>query len=136
MIDTRPATTTDSRGARPQCRACLSSAFTLIEVIVAIGLTVLIVGIIGTAIRMYFVNLRVAQTNMELTELARNTLQLMTSDIRGAIQYKPVDVSGLQELIDSQAAALSSPSSQNDQSGDGGDENGGGQNNPSDEDDG
>ncbi len=86
-------------------------AFTLLEVIVAIGLTTMIIGVIGTAIRMYFINLKQAQANMELTELARNTLNLMTSDIRGAIQYKPVDVSGLQELLDSQAAAISGPTS-------------------------
>lgn len=96
--------------------------FTLLEVIVAIGLTTFIVGVIGTAIRMYFVNLKQAQANMELTELARNTLNLITSDIRGAIQYKPVDVSGLQELLDSQAASISPPSSDDengDESGDG-----------------
>jgi type II secretory pathway pseudopilin PulG len=85
--------------------------FTLLEALVAIGLTTLIIAVIGSAIRLYFINLRQAQSNMELTELARNTLNLITSDIRSAIQYKPVDVSGLQELLDSQMAALSGPAS-------------------------
>ncbi len=88
--------------------------FTLLEVMIALGLTTLIIGVIGTAIRMYFINLKQAQSNMELTELARNTLNLMTSDIRSAIQYKPVDVSGLQELLDSQAAAIAGPTSASD----------------------
>jgi type II secretory pathway pseudopilin PulG len=98
----RPAASVRRRLVRPRMRG-----FTLLEVIVSIGLTTLIVGVIGTAIRMYFINLRNAQANMELTELARNTLNLMAADIRSAIQYKPVDVSGLQELLDSQTAAVS-----------------------------
>lgn len=107
--------------------------FTLLEVIVSVGLTTLIVAIIGSAIRMYFVNLRQAQSNMELTELARNTLQLMASDIRGAIQYKPVDVSGLQELIDSQSAALAPPSGGSGEDESGGDDENGQSGEPSDD---
>ncbi len=104
------------RLVRPRLRG-----FTLLEVIVSIGLTTLIVGVIGTAIRMYFINLKHAQANMELTELARNTLNLMTADIRSAIQYKPVDVSGLQELLDSQTASLSSATGGDESSEDTGD---------------
>lgn len=107
--------------------------FTLLEVIVAIGLTTLVISVIGTAIRMYFINLRQAQASMELTELARNTLNLMTADIRSAIQYKPVDVSGLQELLDSQTAAIAGAtgdggsSEDNGSEGSNGNEGGGGE---------
>lgn len=121
--DVRPDDRTGADNAYrvPRRQTSRFAGFTLLEVIVAVGLMTIVVTVISTSVRLYFVNLRHAQTNMELTELARNTLQLIASDVRAAIQYKPVDVSGLQELIDSQAAALSAPTGNN-SSGESGDE--------------
>ena len=97
---------TASVAARREVRPALRTAFTLLEVILALALFVVIMGAVAAAIRLYYVNLTQSQRTLELTALARGTVNLVANDLRSAIQFKPVDVSGLNELIASNAASM------------------------------
>jgi type II secretory pathway component PulJ len=77
------------------------SGYTLLEVILALGLTILLLGGITMAINYHLVTLRQQQDEIERSQVARQSLFLITKDIRAAIQYKPIETSALNELIES-----------------------------------
>ena len=82
------------------------SAFTLIEVMLAVTLSAFLMGLITTAI---YLNVRVLQRQqkeIERSQIARTVLVSITGDLRAAIQYKPADVTGLDALNVSSAAML------------------------------
>jgi hypothetical protein len=76
--------------------------FSLLEIVLAVSLSVIVVGAIGSAI---YVNTSVVQRQqvaIEQSLVARNVLLMMANDLRAAFQYKPADVTGLEELTASQ----------------------------------
>lgn len=79
--------------------------YTLLEVILALGLTILLLGGITMAINFHLLTLRQQQDEIERSQVARQSLFLITKDIRAAIQYKPIETSALNELIESVSAA-------------------------------
>ncbi len=81
------------------------SGYTLLEVILALGLTILLLGGITMAINYHLVTLRQQQDEIERSQVARQSLFLITKDIRAAIQYKPIETSALNELIESVSSA-------------------------------
>ncbi|MEC9091850.1 MAG: hypothetical protein VX776_11015, partial [Planctomycetota bacterium] len=71
-----------------------------------LGLSVLLIGGITVAINFHLTTLREQQDEIERSQVARQSLFLITKDIRAAIQYKPIETTALNELIESiQAAA-------------------------------
>ncbi len=80
------------------------AAFTLLEVILALALSVFVVASIAAAVRLQLVVLERQRQNIERSQIARNVLMMVKNDLRAAIQYKPADVTGLDELTVSQAA--------------------------------
>lgn len=79
-------------------------AFTLVEVLLAVMLSAFLIAMITSAI---YLNVRVLQrqqNEIERSQIARNVLMMIKSDIRAAIQYKPADVTGLENLTLSQEA--------------------------------
>jgi len=79
--------------------------FSLLELILALALTVVVGGMIMTGIRVYMVQLNRQQSNIERQTVARSSLNMVASDLRAALQYKANDYSGLYELFESQALA-------------------------------
>jgi type II secretory pathway pseudopilin PulG len=71
---------------RPQRRA-----FSLLEVILALALTGMIVGAIAMAIQLHLVALKKQQEGIERALIARNVMEVLATDIRAAMQYKPYD---------------------------------------------
>ncbi len=80
------------------------TAFTLLEVILALALSVFIVASIAAAIRLQLVVLENQRARIERSQIGRNVLMMIKNDLRAAFQYKPADVTGLDELSASQAA--------------------------------
>jgi type II secretory pathway pseudopilin PulG len=76
--------------------------FTLLEVILALGLSMVVIAAIGAAITMYLRLFDSGRTNIEEAQLARVLLRRMADDIRGAVAYNTIDVS---KLSASQSAA-------------------------------
>ena len=102
----------NERGAhRPAARRTLGSAsrkqkgYTLLEIILALGLSVLVIGGITVAMNFHMVTLREQQEEIERAQIARQSLFMITRDIRSAIQYKPIETSALSELVESVEAA-------------------------------
>lgn len=89
------------RSARPASRI----GYTLLEVVLALGLSVLVIGGITVAINYHLSTLRLQQAEIERSQVARQSLFLITRDIRAAIQYKPIESSALDELIESVSSA-------------------------------
>jgi hypothetical protein len=81
----------------------LDSGYTLLELILAMALSILVLVSIGMAINLYLVMLTQQQANIERQQVARNILAMVSSDLRSAIQYKAADVSGLENLSASQS---------------------------------
>ncbi|HMO15459.1 MAG TPA: hypothetical protein PKD64_10930 [Pirellulaceae bacterium] len=76
-----------------------NAAFTLLEVILALALTVLLITAISSAIHLNLLLLDQQRASIERAQVARSVLQAMARDLRAAVQYKPADVTGIQEVM-------------------------------------
>lgn len=81
--------------------------YSLLEVLLALGLTVVVVSIIASSVRLYLVILTDQKIKIERKQIARSVLTMIATDIRAGIQYKATDYSGLESLIESQAMMTS-----------------------------
>ncbi|HAN98801.1 MAG TPA: hypothetical protein DCQ98_15790 [Planctomycetaceae bacterium] len=75
--------------------------FTLLEVILALALSVLVIGAMGYAIYFHLRVLEDQRNRVEQALVARGLMQLMATDIRAGVQYKPIDMSQLEALLSS-----------------------------------
>ncbi len=75
------------------------TAFTLIEVILAIALSAVLLTLIGTAINLYLVQVDAGRTRVEEAQLARSILSMIADDIRATSIYKPQDTSAIAQLM-------------------------------------
>jgi hypothetical protein len=62
-------------------------AFTLLEVILALGLTVLVMIALGMAVNLHLRLLDSGRTKIEEAQLARNILRIIAQDLRSAVPY-------------------------------------------------
>ncbi len=85
---------TNTAGARP--------AFTLLELLLALALTVVVISTIATAIQVNLFSLTRAQANIERKQIARSVMAMIGNDIRAAVQFRAADFSGLEEVLLSQ----------------------------------
>lgn len=72
--------------------------FTLLELILALGLTVIIGAMVTTAIRLYMVQLSRQQAAVEREVVGKASLNMIANDLRAALQHKATDFSGLHGL--------------------------------------
>ena len=98
-----PATPRTIAGRRPA--ASRTNGFTLIEVLLALALSVVIVGLLSTAMNLFLLDLDRERDDVTRARAARAVLQLMADDLRAAIQYKELDMTALDEAIASAEAA-------------------------------
>lgn len=82
------------------------AGFTLLELMLALGLSVILVGLLGTAINMFLLDLDRERDDLTRARAARAVLQVMADDFRAAIQYKELDTTALDEAIASAQAAM------------------------------
>jgi hypothetical protein len=71
---------------------------TLLELLLALALSVIVLSAIGAAIEMHLKMLGTRRTQVEETQLARAVLRRIADDLRSAVQYEVLDVSGLKSL--------------------------------------
>ena len=76
------------------------AGFSLLEVILALALSVVIIAAIAYAVHLYMLTLTRQQGDIERKQVARSII-MIHNDLRGAIQYKPQDYSGLENLYES-----------------------------------
>ena len=76
-----------------------NAGYTLLELLLALALTVIIVGLIATAIQTNGLTLTRVQASIERKQAARGILGMMQNDLRAGIQYKANEYAGLQDLF-------------------------------------
>ena len=72
--------------------------FALLEVLLSLGLSIVVVTVIGYAIFFHLRVLDSQRARVEQALVARGMLNLIAGDVRAAVQYKPMDVSQLEAL--------------------------------------
>ena len=77
--------------------------FSLLELILALGLTVIVVSAITTAIRLYMFQLQQRQKEIEQKQISRGVIRMVSDDVRASLQYKAEDNSALENLVASQS---------------------------------
>ena len=83
----------------------LRRGFSLLEILLVLGLTMIIVTIIFSAIYQYMLVLTQQQDAIERKQIARGVTRMISDDLSGAIQYKAEDYSALENLVASQSLA-------------------------------
>jgi hypothetical protein len=89
-------------------RRAVRRGLTLLELILALSLSVLVLMSLGMAIDLHYRMLDVRRTNVEESQLARAVLRHMADDLRSAVQYVPPDLTGLDAMSENMSGALSS----------------------------
>ena len=77
-------------------------AFSLLELILALALTVVIFSAIAASFHVFLKTVTEQQREIEQHQVARNVMAIIGNDIRAALQYKPVDVTGVENLAASE----------------------------------
>lgn len=88
----------------PRQTTAARRGFTLLELILAMGLTILVLSAVGMAVDFYLRGIQSARKNVEEAQLARALLQRIADDIRAAVRYDPVQNGDI--LTDSDMGSL------------------------------
>ncbi len=80
--------------------------FTLVEVLLALSLVLVIMGVLSAATQMYLMNIEVERDELTRSRAARAVLQVMAFDLRAAVQFKEIDEGALDQALDSASALL------------------------------
>ena len=75
------------------------SAFTLLEVVLALALSTLVLGALGFAIQLNLKATTAGRASVMQAQLARAILDRMSGDLRCAVWYKPPDTSAIMPLV-------------------------------------
>ena len=82
------------------------AGYTLLELLLALGLSVAVLAAVASGIQVYLVALTKQQAMVEQKQVARALLAMIGNDLRAGIQYKATDYSGLDNLIQTQTMML------------------------------
>jgi len=74
--------------------------YTLLELLLALSLSVAVITAIGTATQVYLFSLTRHQSQIEQRLVTRGLLNVISNDLRAGIQYKANDYSGLENLVE------------------------------------
>lgn len=80
-------------------RCQLVRAFTLLEVLLTLAMSVVLMGLIGTAFQFYAVDMNVRNMDIQQTQLAASVMQMIEDDLRSTLHSEPADMSGLEKLL-------------------------------------
>ncbi|MEL7498095.1 MAG: hypothetical protein AAFN77_10825 [Planctomycetota bacterium] len=92
-------------------RTSVRNAYTLLELILALALSLVVIMAIGMAIQLYLVALTNQQNYIERKTIARGVGEMVANDLRGGIQYKAADYSDLENLVQSQMMMINQAAS-------------------------
>lgn len=87
------------------------SGFTLFEVVVALGLSVVLMGMIGFAMQFYAQQLSTRDSEARRTQLARSILRMIAEDLQSCIYPQEFDAGALAEVLASSATGAAAGSS-------------------------
>lgn len=73
--------------------------FTLLEVLLTLGMSVVLMGLIGAALQFYARDMNVSEMDIRQTQLAAAVMQMIEDDLRATLHTEPADMSGLENLM-------------------------------------
>jgi hypothetical protein len=79
--------------------------FTLMEVLLALGLTVIITVLVGGLIRIYMLQVEVGEEQVRQALVAEKLLNAIADDIRSVSRFQPYDTGPLQEILANSASS-------------------------------
>jgi len=82
------------------------AGYTLLELLLALGLSVVVFAAVAAGIQVYLIALTKQQAMVEQKQVARALLAMIGNDLRAGIQYKATDYSGLDNLIQTQTMMI------------------------------
>ena len=82
-------------------RKKIIKAFTLLEVLLTLAMSVVLMGLIGTAFQFYAVDMNVRNMDIQQTQLAASVMQMIEDDLRSTLHSEPADMAGLEKLLSS-----------------------------------
>lgn len=100
-----PALHFQCHGRTQAIRRWRPTGFTLLELVLALGLTIVILAAITSAMQLYLLQLDRRRGEIEQKQVSRGVIRLVSEDLRSAIQYKAQDFSALENLVASQSLA-------------------------------
>lgn len=77
----------------------IRSAFTLLEVLLTLAMSVVLMTLIGSAFQFYAVDMNVRNMDIQQTQLASAVMQMIEDDMRATLHSEPSDMSGLESLL-------------------------------------
>src|SRR3954471_2596968 len=92
------ARNSSSQNRRQGAARGLRSGFTLLEVILALGLAVIVVGLVGNAVNGTLRFIDRGREKTERDQLARAVLNKIGNDVRGVVRYEPFDSKGMMSV--------------------------------------
>ncbi len=101
MITTPPRNSTSRypRPINPRVRRCPSAGITLLEVLLTLSLAVVLIGLVGGALKFYAIDMNVRDLEVRQTHLAAVVMQMIEDDLRATLHTEPVDTTGLEGLL-------------------------------------
>lgn len=81
--------------------------FTLLELLLTLSLAVVLIGLVGGAMRFYAVDMNVRDMDVRQTQLAAAVMQMIENDLRATLHGEPIDTSGLEAVLAATAANVS-----------------------------
>jgi len=82
-------------------------AFTLLEVLLALGLTVIVMALVGSALTTTLKLVESGRVRTERDQLARAILSKIADDVRSSVRYEPFDPSGMMKINTSSSSSSS-----------------------------
>ncbi len=105
------AAMSSSNGARgPTANATRDRvAFTLLEIILTLAMSVVLMLLIGGAMQFYGRTMNVRDMEIQQTQLASAVLQMIEDDLRATLYTRPIDTAGLEALLAASGGQASQP---------------------------
>ena len=93
----------------PRRRRChgekVSKGYTLLELILALSLSIVVLTLIFGSINLYVFQLTKHQARVERELVSRAVLKIMANDIRAALESRPIQYSGINDFLESATLA-------------------------------
>ena len=84
---------------------CSRPAFTLLEVLLTLAMSVVLMGLIGSAIQFYARDMNVNDLDVRQTMLASAVIQMIEDDLRATVHTEEIDMSALEDLLAANAGS-------------------------------
>lgn len=106
---TKKTTASFAPAVVPRRRRChgekVSKGYTLLELLLALSLTGLVIALIFGTINVYVFQAAKQQERLEQELVSRSVLKIMASDIRAALESRPIQHSGINAFLESASLA-------------------------------